>query len=352
MDSRHFLVATLPPPVGGVTVFVERRLANLRAGGTRVSVRDWKKMGWVRRLAWLMEILGRPGRPVFELHGYETWPMLALLVRPWPCRIVYHLHSARNLYVLSSWRAGIARAVLLRADQAVLVTKEVESAFVDAGWTLPTSRTIGSPWFEPDLALEATWFLEYPDAVRRFIHSRRPLMVMQGSEGWHQGVDLYGFDLAVDLLVNAYRVHPTVGLLVGRPSPGSTAFQEHVKRCTARLEEAGCLDALCVLDSNRRLGPAILRADLLLRPTADDGDSISIRDALFMGVPVVASDAAPRPSGVTLFRSRDAGDLTRVVLAHPAFQLDRPTNGARIEQAGNEQAGGSAPGTPSIAGGA
>lgn len=320
MNPRRFLVATLPPPVGGVTVFVERRLANLRADGARVSVRDWKKMGWPRRVAWLAEILGRLGRPIFELHGYETWPMLALLVRPWPCHIVYHLHSARILYVLSPWRARIARAFLRRAHEAVMVTKEVESTFLEAGWSLPSHRTIGSPWFEPDRTLVARWFSEYPDAVRQFIQSHHPLLVMQGSEGWHQGADLYGFDLAVELLVEARRTHPTVGLLVGRPSPGSAAFRAHVERCTARLEAAGCLDALCVLESNRRLEPAIARADLYLRPTADDGDSISVRDALSMGVPVVASDAAPRPAGVTLFRSRDASDLARAVLAHPAFR--------------------------------
>ena len=57
---------------------------------------------------------------------------------------------------------------------------------------------------------------------------------------------------AVDLLIDVCREHPSAGLLVGRPSPGSKAFRDHVERNTARLEAAGCLDALCVLDSNRR----------------------------------------------------------------------------------------------------
>ena len=50
--------------------------------------------------------------------------------------------------------------------------------------------------------------------------------------------------------------------------------------------------------------------DLFLRPTNSDGDSVSVRESLSLGVPVIASDAAPRPNGTILFRSRDHDDLT------------------------------------------
>jgi glycosyltransferase involved in cell wall biosynthesis len=62
------------------------------------------------------------------------------------------------------------------------------------------------------------------------------------------------------------------------------------------------------------------RADVFVRPTYADGDSLSVREALALGLPVVASDAAPRPSGVTVCRSGDVGDLVAklsTVLAHP-----------------------------------
>jgi glycogen(starch) synthase len=53
----------------------------------------------------------------------------------------------------------------------------------------------------------------------------------------------------------------------------------------------------------------IKRSSVFLRPTTSDGDSISLREALHFNVPVVASDAAPRPDGSILFASRDQEDF-------------------------------------------
>jgi glycosyltransferase involved in cell wall biosynthesis len=58
------------------------------------------------------------------------------------------------------------------------------------------------------------------------------------------------------------------------------------------------------------------RANLFVRPTYFDGDASSVREALAMGVPVVASDTDHRPAGVLLFRRGDARDLAdKIALA-------------------------------------
>ncbi|MDQ3755346.1 MAG: glycosyltransferase, partial [Acidobacteriota bacterium] len=45
---------------------------------------------------------------------------------------------------------------------------------------------------------------------------------------------------------------------------------------------------------------AIAESDLFLRTTLYDGDSISVREALHLGVPVIATDNGMRPEGVIL----------------------------------------------------
>jgi glycosyltransferase involved in cell wall biosynthesis len=59
--------------------------------------------------------------------------------------------------------------------------------------------------------------------------------------------------------------------------------------------------------------PVIKRASVFLRPTTSDGDSISLREALHFNVPVVASDAAPRPAGSILFASRDQAEFNSAI---------------------------------------
>ena len=91
----------------------------------------------------------------------------------------------------------------------------------------------------------------------------------------------------------------------------------------ATLQERGLgwrVYAYADLDRGEAL--AVLRAcDVFLRPTRADGDSISVREALALGVRVVASDAAVRPAGVHCHAAGSGAALAeaiREVLALPA----------------------------------
>ena len=50
-------------------------------------------------------------------------------------------------------------------------------------------------------------------------------------------------------------------------------------------------------------------ADIVLRPTCTDGDALTIREALYLNKPVVASDVVTRPEGAITFKNRDMFDL-------------------------------------------
>jgi glycosyltransferase involved in cell wall biosynthesis len=55
---------------------------------------------------------------------------------------------------------------------------------------------------------------------------------------------------------------------------------------------------------------------VFVRPTLKDGDSISVREALVLGVPVVASRVGSRPPGTILFHPGNVEDmLSKVELA-------------------------------------
>jgi glycosyltransferase involved in cell wall biosynthesis len=50
-------------------------------------------------------------------------------------------------------------------------------------------------------------------------------------------------------------------------------------------------------------------SDVVVRATNTDGNSLSVMEALSLGVPVVASDCVDRPDGAVTFRTRDIDDL-------------------------------------------
>ncbi len=58
---------------------------------------------------------------------------------------------------------------------------------------------------------------------------------------------------------------------------------------------------------------ATLECDVVLRTTLYDGDSVSVREALYIGTPVIATDNGMRPEGVHLIPPSDAGRLRDAV---------------------------------------
>ena len=55
------------------------------------------------------------------------------------------------------------------------------------------------------------------------------------------------------------------------------------------------------------------QADILLRTTRFDGDAISVREALFLGTPVIATDNGMRPEGIHLIGVGDKDGLAQKV---------------------------------------
>jgi hypothetical protein len=53
----------------------------------------------------------------------------------------------------------------------------------------------------------------------------------------------------------------------------------------------------------------IAASDIVVRPTNTDGDALTIREGLFLGKTVIASDVVTRPEGTVLFTTRNNEDL-------------------------------------------
>jgi len=63
---------------------------------------------------------------------------------------------------------------------------------------------------------------------------------------------------------------------------------------------------------------ATAEAAMLLRTTLYDGDSVSVREALRLGTPVIATDNGMRPANVCLIPVSDAAALERAILEQPS----------------------------------
>ena len=87
-------------------------------------------------------------------------------------------------------------------------------------------------------------------------------------------------------------------------------------------------DVLILEESIPDMRPLWQSSSVYLRATTTDGDALSVREALALGVPVVASDACDRPEGVLLFKTHDAPDMARAI----RMSLDGNCSSADIDR--------------------
>jgi glycosyltransferase involved in cell wall biosynthesis len=118
---------------------------------------------------------------------------------------------------------------------------------------------------------------------------------------------LYGQDLLIETL--AALVPPqgalsNVGLVIHQAQP-ETAHGHEFAGVQERARALGVQDRVFWVHDSAPFGPTLVRADALLRPTSTDGDAVSVREALHLGVPVVASAVVQRPPGVIAVAERE-----------------------------------------------
>jgi glycosyltransferase involved in cell wall biosynthesis len=124
--------------------------------------------------------------------------------------------------------------------------------------------------------------------IAKWLQKHKPVLAATGS-----ATPEYGINLLLDAVGYLKPRFPNVGCVVmGLNNPNRP---DNV----LTVEDIPHLDCLGVMS----------KADVFVRPTFADGDSISVREALAMNVPVVASDCARRPDGTVLFETGNSEDL-------------------------------------------
>lgn len=111
------------------------------------------------------------------------------------------------------------------------------------------------------------------------------------------GRDVYGFDFVVSVMDDI----TDLGYRVLFIDP-SAAYSKQ------ELDPKGS-NLIVHWDSPVDFKALLKYCDIYIRPTSTDGSSIAVLEALNAGIPVLASDSVPRPSGVELFADRDAASF-------------------------------------------
>jgi glycosyltransferase involved in cell wall biosynthesis len=126
----------------------------------------------------------------------------------------------------------------------------------------------------------------------------------------------YDLPLQIEVLGEVHQQFPDAGLVIIGAGSLEAEMREQIQNKSYADHILLCGDVPHSITLR-----AIAESDLFLRTTLYDGDSISVREALLAGTPVIATDNGMRPAGVYLIPRSEPNALRQAieqVLKHDA----------------------------------
>jgi glycosyltransferase involved in cell wall biosynthesis len=194
------------------------------------------------------------------------------------------------------WKREIARLACVLYDRVTCVNTEIADAVAELG--VEANKVQIAPAFLPieasDVSLPVdieTWLQQHSPLISATMFFRPE----------------YGFEVLLQALPLLKARYPQIGCFV------MGSGEEQAEALVERSESKGAIYLGGDLDHELCLA-LMARSSVFVRPTFQDGDSISVREAMSLGVPVVASNVGTRPEGVTLFNAGDVDGLVNAVV--------------------------------------
>jgi len=316
MSLKILQLGPYPPPEGGVSRNIAAIRDRLIDGGDRCNVIATSRSSGSDAVDGifrpgspfeLIKLLRRVDHDVLHLHigGEISTRVLALM---FACTVfgrrrVLTIHSGNYPESKAGRKASrysIRGMILSRFDRLIAINDQFEKLFERYGIAdnsvckiVPFAPTLP----DPTVAI--------PADIKNFAASAGPLILSVG--GMEQEYDPL-FQIAA--FGEVLKQKSDARLIMAGGGSMYDEVREVVDRCGYgdKIILAGNIDHAVTLH-------LIANADALIRTTLYDGDAISVREAIFLNTPVIATDNGMRPNGTILFPQGDVAAFTAEVVS-------------------------------------
>lgn len=324
-NKRVLVLGPVPPPYGGVSVHVQRVISLLEQQKNIVlHINSCVEYRYRHAIApfyfirlFFSLIISRPQEihlhTLYVSNGLRDLQIIMLLQTCLNYRVVLIEHDCRYLYKRSSAWKAVLNNILPRVSHLVWIGSLTEKSYYDNNMQLPTRRTTESAFVQPDRANYDALIRKFPQEIFTFIAQHKPVLLANAFQlVLLEGKDLYGFDQCLHALRQLKDMHPNIGFIFALGQIGDITYYQQLNNYIKQYDlESHCF----ILIGQRPLWPLMMHVDLFVRPTLSDGASVSIEEALWANIPVIASNVCQRPAQVTLYDGFSE-NLTEVIKKH------------------------------------
>jgi glycosyltransferase involved in cell wall biosynthesis len=308
-NKKILLIGPYPPPYGGVSVHI-KRLKMMLSDRFDIDMVDESREKKIN---------------IFNLRSLNIFRYLHKVFKA----DVVHIHSGKFLFrmlhfstaslffkkkviTIHGYEPGrgarirpMDRMILNNCSKVIFVSSELAEAFKVKQYIIKEA------FLPPDVNEEA----EIPAEVKNWGERKKSQgYLICVANAWrldrHENEDLYGLDLCIMAAKrNKENGIKTAFIFVVSDNSGVIKIDQYKKM----IMDFDLEDSFLIWEAPLSFSKLILKADIVLRPTNTDGDALTVREGLFLGKSVIASDVVIRPKDTKLFKTRDADSLAQVI---------------------------------------
>lgn len=327
MTDRKKILYIGPAPVriGGVAIHI-KRLAELMAEDYDVDFidegkekidgyfhfRSFNLRGYFKKIA---------GADIVHIHSGPAilrWFHILAAKMIKRRRVIVTIHHDIKREILP----GVTKWLVAKCDKLLTVnenTLKVIQMVNNRGCEYSLSGAFLPPNLEEEPALD-------PELSEYILELRKKEdAVLLVSNAWrfvfNDGVDLYGIDVCIKAVESLVKSGINIYLIYVIASCDD-ALVSKLKEYDKYISDKNLVNNILLYKKPCAFLRLIEAADIVLRTPNTDGDPLSLKEALYLKTPVIASDVIKRPEGVVEFKNRDSKDLEekiQEVMANPVI---------------------------------
>jgi hypothetical protein len=293
--SKYVILGAFPPPVGGVSIYCERKYKEIKIGkqydARRVNTKSLKSLAMFFFDVTSWRLSNQPY--LIEINGTNMlfFLLLFFLAKPKNCIYVDHNSSRRVIKKIDKF---IFSFFMERIKKIIIVNSQLANNYKSS---CKRKIIVKTPFIAPmaDEVVKAK--LKYSTPMLKLFDESVPVRNLVLCTAWKtvstiKEKDLYGLLLTLDIYTELLPHFPNIHFIMMLGVVTDDKYGQRVLEVAEHLNKYNNCHLFC---GNYSALPFLSKAKLLLRLTKTDGDSISVKEGLFFGCDVLCSDVVTRP---------------------------------------------------------
>jgi glycosyltransferase involved in cell wall biosynthesis len=321
--AKIAIIGPYPPPYGGISIYIKRIINYLEKNHIECIIYNESKIVEYENIinikpinSYKKFIFRIPFLKYDILHFHSTNLKIHMLLG------CYKFFGKKILLTVhgESWFSQLAKLNLVghyllllslrNIDKIICVNPRIKKELLYLGFDSKKIEVI--PAFIDPTSDEID-IKQLPEFFHKIRHKHKILITANAFRvSFYKNQDLYGIDLSIELMKSLIdNGHKNIGFIYVIPDIGDYDYFKNMQNLVKKYN----LEDYFHFYTKPVAYPAVINmCDLFIRPTNTDGDALSIREAILLRRPAIASDVCKRPEGTILFKNRKVDDLYNKVI--------------------------------------